>query len=96
MAEEVGSRERGGHGVAGETILALDFVHFGNNLTDVNKLSEQLSESYEMTISQRNNENYWFINGTTRPYGITPSKENHLSWVVFMCDVARPGQARYR
>ncbi len=33
-------------------------------------------------------EGYWLSKGTTRPYGITLNREQHLAWVEFMADVA--------
>jgi len=76
-------------GVTEETVLALDFVHFSNSPENAKELSDQLSENYEMVISQNHDEDYWLIKGTTRPHGINLSKEQHLAWVEFMADVAQ-------
>ena len=76
-------------GVTEETVIAIDFVHFGNNIEDVKALAEQLSENYKVEVSQDKNEKYWLVNGTTRPTGVNISKEQHLGWVEFMSDVAQ-------
>ena len=76
-------------GVTEETVIAIDFVHFGNNIEDVKALAEQLSENYKVKVSQHKNEKYWLVNGTTRPTGVNLSKEQHLGWVEFMTDVAQ-------
>ncbi|MDZ7938543.1 MAG: hypothetical protein U5M53_09795 [Rhodoferax sp.] len=76
-------------GVNDETYLALDFVFFGTSKPDVENLAKQLSENYEMQIIQNAEEGNWLVKGTTRPYGITLSKEQHIGWVEFMSDVAQ-------
>lgn len=76
-------------GVTEETVIAIDFVHFGNIKEDVEALAEQLSENYKVEVSQDKNEKYWLVNGTTRPTGVNLSKEQHLGWVEFMADVAQ-------
>ena len=76
-------------GVGDETILAIDFQHFGNVEDDVRKLANQLSESYSMIVVQRGDTEYWDAKGTTRPDGVDGMDEGTcLSWVAFMCDVA--------
>ena len=35
-------------GVSSETVLALDFLHFGNSKEGVESLARQLSENYEI------------------------------------------------
>ena len=75
-------------GVNSETVLALDFVHFGTSLEKVQALANQLSENYSMSVVAEQEPGYWSAKGTTRPYGIELSQEQHLSWVDFMCDVA--------
>jgi len=72
-----------------ETVFVLDFVHFGNNPDDVAQLSRQLSENYTTEISSRSEANYWDVRGTTRPEGISLSRDQHAAWVEFMFDVAR-------
>lgn len=74
-------------GINEETALAMDFLHFGTNEENVNDLAKQLSENYEMEVIP-GEEGYWFAKGTTRPYGITLTKEQHTGWVEFMADVA--------
>ena len=76
-------------GVDEDTVMALDFVHIGNELENAKELSDQLSENYEMTISQDQDENYWYVKGTTRPHGITLSKQQHIAWVEFMSEVSQ-------
>jgi hypothetical protein len=76
-------------GVTEETVMALDFLHFGNNEEDVKSLSNQLSENYNIKIEPAEEEKPWYVKGTTRPEGITLTKEQHLAWVEFMSDVAQ-------
>ena len=76
-------------GVTDETLLALDFLHFGNVESDVRDLAEQLSENYAMTVTRRTDSEYWNAEGTTRPDGIDGmNAERCADWVAFMCDVA--------
>jgi len=75
-------------GVSDETVLAIDFLHFATNKEYVDELAKQLSENYEMEVVPGNEKGYWFAKGTTRPYGITLTKEQHSDWVEFMFDVA--------
>jgi len=78
-----------GKGVDEETVLALDFVHFGKSHSDVQDLADQLSEHYTMDVVPNEQQGYWFAKGTTRPDGITLNREEHLNWVEFMSDVAQ-------
>ncbi|MCU5786053.1 hypothetical protein B27N_01056 [Alcanivorax marinus] len=75
-------------GVASDTVLALDFVHFGQSQHDAEALANQLSENYEMEVVESERDGCWFVKGTTRPYGIEMTGEQHLGWVEFMADVA--------
>lgn len=76
-------------GVTDDTILALDFVHFGSVERDIRSLSEQLSENYAITVTQRADADYWNAEGTTRPDGVDGmNAERCAEWVAFMCDVA--------
>lgn len=75
-------------GVSEETFLALDFVHFSKNKNDLNGMSDHLSKNYEVSIEQ-GQDDYWFLRGTTRPYGIKLSKDSFLSWIDFMCKVSQ-------
>lgn len=70
-----------------DTVLAVDFVHFGPSEAQVAALSRQLSENYTVTM-ERGPGAYWLLKGTTRPYRTTLSALDHASWVGFMCDVA--------
>lgn len=76
-------------GINEETVLALDFLHFGSSHENITALANQLSENYEMEIAPSDQEGYWFAKGTTRPHGITLTKEQHSGWVEFMADVAQ-------
>lgn len=76
-------------GVTGETVLALDFLHFGQSEENATALAKQLSESYQVEVIAVPEPGYWYVKGTTRPYGITLSEEQHSGWVVFMADVAQ-------
>ena len=70
-----------------DTVLAVDFVHFGPSRAQVEALSEQLSENYTVAVED-GPEGYWLLKGTSRPYGLTLSAADHMAWVGFMCDVA--------
>lgn len=72
--------------ITSETDLILDFSFFTQNETGAKGIQKQLSENYEMTII--NDGEYWHINGTSRPYAVSLTTENHLGWVEFMHDVA--------
>jgi hypothetical protein len=76
-------------GVDDTTVLALDFVLFGTSQPDVQNLAKQLAENYEVQVTQSDEQGYWLVTGTTRPYGISLNQEQHLGWVEFMADVAR-------
>jgi len=73
-------------GITSDTALILDFEFFTPKESGAQGIKEQLSENYELSIKQDGD--YWYISGTTRPYAITLSPEQHISWVEFMHDVA--------
>ncbi|MBI1249808.1 hypothetical protein GC197_18435 [bacterium] len=76
-------------GVTADTVLALDFKHFGTVESDVRRLSDQLSENYSMTVLLSDDGETWFANGTTRPYGVDGMVGDQLrDWAAFMCDVS--------
>lgn len=75
-------------GVNDETVLALDFVHFAKSHENAKLLAEQLSENYTIEIVA-GEDDVWYINGTSRPYGLTFSSEQHLGWAEFMADVSQ-------
>ena len=76
-------------GVTNDTILAIDFKHFGTVESDIRRLAEQLSENYSMTVSVSDDGKTWVANGTTRPYGVDGMLGDQLQgWVEFMCDVS--------
>ncbi len=76
-------------GVTDDTILTLDFTHFGNVEDDVRRLAKQLSENYVMTVTRGREAGYWSADGTTRPDGIDGmNAQRCVDWVAFMCDVA--------
>ena len=66
--------------------LVLDFSFFTKDETGAKDIQEQLSENYTMSIKK--DDEYWHINGTSRPYAVNLSTEQHLDWVEFMHDVA--------
>ena len=72
--------------ITSETDLALDFSFFTQDEAGANGIKNQLSENYEMTIIKK--DEYWHINGTSRPYAVNLTTEQHLGWVEFMHDVA--------
>ncbi|WP_037200366.1 hypothetical protein [Rhodopirellula baltica] len=87
-AELIGSRMLD-EGVTADTVLALDFKHFGTVESDVRRLSDQLSENYTMDVLISDDGKTWFANGTTRPYGVDGMIGDQLKeWATFMCDVA--------
>jgi hypothetical protein len=75
-------------GVSEETVVAIDFVHFGNHREKVDALARQLSENYAVEVVPADRD-YWYVKGTTRPDGVRLSQSEHAEWVVFMVDVAR-------
>ena len=78
-------------GVTHSTVLALDFRHFGNEEERVQCLGAQLSENYVTEVRRSgNDDNYWLLDGTTRPEGVDEITEGRfVAWVAFMCDVAQ-------
>jgi hypothetical protein len=76
-------------GVTEETVLALDFLFFGASRPDVEALTKQLSENYGMEILPAKEAGYWYAKGTTRPQGVTLTRDQYLGWVEFMSDVAQ-------
>ena len=77
-------------GVSADSILALDFKHFGTVENDVRRLSDQLSENYTAEVRLSDDGETWIAEATSRPYGIDGMIGSQLQqWVEFMCDVAR-------
>ena len=77
-------------GVSADSILALDFKHFGTVENDVRRLSDQLSENYTVEVRLSDDGETWIAEATSRPYGIDGMIGSQLQqWVDFMCDVAR-------
>lgn len=74
-------------GVNAETVLAIDFVHFGPSQAHVEGLRQELAENCTVT-TEAEPDGYWLLKGTTRPYGLTLSAADHIAWVDFMCNVA--------
>ena len=74
------------HNITGDTDLILDFSFFTQDENGAKGIQEQLSENYKVTISKDGK--YWHINGTSRPYTVNLTTEQHLGWVEFMHDVA--------
>ena len=76
-------------GVTDDTIMALDFLHFSSTRENADSLAEQLSENYVVEVKRAPENDYWCIQSTTRPEGISLSKDQHSAWVEFMADVAQ-------
>ena len=76
-------------GVGAGEDLALDFVHFGTLQANADSLARQLSENYNMAVVEAETGDAWLVKGTTRPYGVTLTQEQHIAWVGFMADVAQ-------
>jgi hypothetical protein len=66
------------------TIAALDFTFFSNDRNSVDSLVKALSENYSAEATPSNEEGYWLIKGTTRPYGNEFNNEQWFGWVEFM------------
>jgi len=76
-------------GVTADSVLALDFMHFGTVENDVRQLSDQLSENYTVNVHLSDDGKTWIADSTTRPYGVDGMIGTQLlQWVEFMCDVA--------
>ena len=71
-----------------ETVLAIDFVHFGQMPAQAEALRGQLAQNYSASV-ESGPDGYWLVKGTTRPYGITLTAADHLDWVGFICDAAQ-------
>ena len=69
-----------------DTDLVLDFGFFTQDEASAIGIRERLSENYKMSISK--NGDYWRIKGTSRPYAVNLTAQQHLDWVVFMSSVA--------
>lgn len=77
--------------VTDSTVLAIDFRHFSGDEDSIRSLATQLSEHYATTIKpSESDDQYWVLDGTTRPDGIDGMTEQRcVDWVSFMCDVAQ-------
>jgi hypothetical protein len=69
--------------------VALDFRFFAQQRDSLHALKSRLDESYQVTVSEVAADETYFLDGTTRPYGITLSRDKLLSWVAFMADLGR-------
>lgn len=76
------------NGVSDETVLAMDFMIFCGDEVGAKRVAQQLSENYTTSLRHDLREGVWFVDGTTRPTGLTISKEEHSNWVGFMSDVS--------
>ena len=76
-------------GVDEDTVYAMDFSHFSNELEGLEQLASQLSENYEVELSEADERGYFHLSCTTRPYGNELTKDELFGWVGFMCDVAK-------
>ncbi len=74
------------HYITSETDLVLDFSIFTPDEEGAKGIHDQLNENYEMFIEKE--DEYWLIKGTTRPYAVNLSSEQHLEWVEYMHDVS--------
>jgi hypothetical protein len=72
-----------------ETVVALDFTFFGPSEPGIHAVAKQLSDDYTMSVTPSQDTGYWLAHGTTRPYGITLSSDEHYAWVGFLADVAQ-------
>ena len=72
--------------ITSETDLILDFTFFTKDEGGAKGLKNQLSENYE--LSTRKDGDSWIVDGTSRPYAVNLTSEQHLGWVEFMHDVA--------
>ena len=72
--------------ISSDTDLVLDFSFFARDENGAKGIQKQLSENYDVTITKE--DEYWHINGTSRPYAVNLTPEKHLGWVEFMHDVA--------
>lgn len=72
--------------IRGDTDLILDFRFFTQDESGAKGIQSQLSENYEISISKDGE--YWLIDGTSRPYAVNLTTEQHLGWVEFMHDIA--------
>jgi N-acetyl-alpha-D-muramate 1-phosphate uridylyltransferase len=86
---EVLWKQMSNSGLTEDTIIALDFTHFGKSEEDAAALANQLSENYKVEVIPAQEDGYWYVKGTTRPHGITLTEEQHAGWVEFMADVAQ-------
>lgn len=73
--------------ITSESNLILDFEFFSNREEGALNLKQQLSENYQMEL--RKGDGYWYVSGTTRPYAMNITFEQHKSWVEFMFDVGQ-------
>ena len=74
-------------GITSENKLFLDFTVFSNDEEGVANLEKQLSENYDMSV-KKDDDAYWLIRGTTRPYTVNLGPSKHIEWVELMHDVA--------
>ena len=75
-------------GVMAETFLGLDFILFSKRKKDLEDLSIHLEKNYRIKI-EAGKDAYWFLQGTTKPYGIKLTKDSFLSWIAFMCQLTQ-------
>ena len=76
-------------GVTNDLVLYLDFRHFSSEKPDAENLGKQLSENYDIHVTQDGQSTYWFVDGTSRPDGVSLTESQLVDWVAFMADVAR-------
>jgi len=74
-------------GFTSASIAALDFLFFSDSKADAEALAKVLSISYTTGVVAADRPGYWYIKGTTRPYGSQVSREQWMSWVKYMVTV---------
>lgn len=76
-------------GVRADTDLVVDFLMFGTSREAVEALASQLSENYQVEVSEDARPGYWLANATTRLYAIALADGQLNAWVNFVADVAQ-------
>jgi hypothetical protein len=66
------------------TVAALDFTFFSNDKDGVENLVKALSENYTVEATPADENGYWLIKGTSRPYGYEFGRDEWFGWVEFM------------
>lgn len=75
-------------GVDEKSIIAIDFKISSPEKNDANLVSKQLSENYSMSITFAEELKTHIVEGTTKPAGLSLTKEQFIGWIDFMSDVS--------